>query len=319
MSSEENAIRVIDDWYKGLDLYQDKLPSKGSIAAALHILERLKTNFDLDISSHVAGGEAQITGLSGATLKKILATFGEHRPLSTIGGRSNRGARGDTARLLQSIQPLHLEKQSIDERNQRLNAMQGRLVHEYIGLYFSVKRVKATFDQNTTTRRFVRTIIENATLNGKGGPVAEYLVGAKLALRFPQMQIRNKRFATSDSQGGFSGDFEIGNTVFHITTAPMPELYDKCRANLERGLRIYLIVPDSIVVGARQNAELVATGRIAVESIESFIATNIDELSEFDGDNLKSGFLRLLEKYNHRVSEVEPDKSMLIEIPANLS
>lgn len=115
-----------------------------------------------------------------------------------------------------------------------------------------------------------------------------------------------------------AGDFEIGSTAFHVTVAPMPELFAKCKDNLERGLRVYMLVPETQVVGTRQNSEMLAAGRIAVESIESFIATNIDELSEFDGDNLKSGFRRLLERYNERVGGVELDKSLLIEILSNL-
>jgi hypothetical protein len=98
----------------------------------------------------------------------------------------------------------------------------------------------------------------------------------------------------------------------------MPELLEKCKENLDRGLRVYLLVSDAQVAGARQNAELLAEGRIAVESIESFVATNIDELSEFDGAKLKSGFRRLLETYNERVDGIEIDKSMLIDIPPNL-
>ena len=196
--------------------------------------------------------------------------------------------------------------------------MQRRIVTEYVSRFFSVKRVKVTFDINDATWKFIHSILENARQSGKGGPVAEYLVGAKLSLRFPGKDIRNKRFSESDAQSGYHGDFEIGSTVFHVTVAPMPELFEKCKGNLERGLRVYLLVPDAVVIGTRQNTVLVAGGRIAVESIESFVATNVDELCEFDGDRLKSGFRRLLEAYNTRVDEVELDKSMLIDIPANL-
>ena len=78
----------------------------------------------------------------------------------------------------------------------------------------------------------------------------------------------------------------------------MPELFAKCRANLDRGLRVYLLVPDSLVAGARQNAELLAAGRIAVESIESFVVTSVDELAGFD---VVGSLRRLLETYNPRV------------------
>jgi hypothetical protein len=318
MPVESDAIRVIDEWYDGLDLYQDKLPSKGSIAAALHVLNRLRISYDLDVSAHVASGEAQITGLSAATVKKALAEFGETRVLSAVGGRSNRGARGDIAKLLDALRGLQLDRLPESNRNDLLKAMQQHLVTNYVGRFFAVKRVKASFDRNASTWRFIHTIIHNAKASGKAGPVAEYLVGAKLTLRFPDKEIRNKRFSTADVQGGYSGDFEIGSTAFHVTVAPMPELLEKCKTNLERGLRVYLLVPDAQVVGARQNAELLAAGRIAVESIESFVATNVDELSEFDGEKLKSGFRRLLETYNARVDTVELDKSMLIDIPPNL-
>lgn len=90
----------------------------------------------------------------------------------------------------------------------------------------------------------------------------------------------------------------------------------KCRENLRIGKRVYLLVPESLLAGTRQNADLLAAGRIAVESIESYVATNIDELSDYQSH--VSGFRRLLEKYNERVDGVELDKSLLIEIPQNL-
>ena len=93
ISLQSVATQVLDDWYSRLDLYQDKLPSKGSIAAALHVLNRLQSDYNLEISAHVAGGESQITGLSAASLRKVLAEFGETRAMSSVGGRSNRGTR----------------------------------------------------------------------------------------------------------------------------------------------------------------------------------------------------------------------------------
>lgn len=319
MGLTEDAIAVIEAWYRSLRPYQDDLPSKGSIGAALHVLQRLRTRFDLEISSHVSGGQAQILGLSATAVKRVLEEFGETRPLSSVGGRSNRGARGDVAKLLGAMRPLRLDQAPEETRNTVLRTMQRHIVCTYVPRYFAARRVKAVFDPNAATSRAIESIIESARQSGKGGAVAEYLVGAKLSLRFPDKTIRNKRFSTSDAQTGFEGDFEVGNTVFHVTLEPMPELYEKLRANLERGLRVYLLVPKERVVGAKQNADVVAQGRIAVESIESFVATNVDELANFDGENLRSGFRRLLEKYNERVDEIELDKSLLIDIPPNLS
>lgn len=148
--------------------------------------------------------------------------------------------------------------------------------------------------------------------------MAQYLVGAKLQLRFPDVAIENKSYSTADDQLGRPGDFLVGNTAFHVTVAPMPAVYEKCKRNIAEGYRVYLLVPDRALAGARQNAELTVPDRIAVESIESFIGQNIEELSTFTKDKLADGFLRLLETYNQRVDTIENDKSMLIEIPPNL-
>lgn len=318
MSVADEAVRVIDHWCSSLRKYQDQLPAKGSIATALHVLGRLRVDYRLDITAHVADGEAQITGLSTRAVKTILAEFGETRALSAVGGRSNRGTRRVASSLLSAIRPLNLEELDQATRDQVLRAMQQHIVTNYVSQFFAAQRVKALFDPSTTSSRFIDAILENARSSGKAGPVAEYLVGAKLACRFPNIPIRNKRFSTSDAQAGLAGDFEIGDTVFHVTMSPMPELFEKLKGNLEQGHRIYVLVPRDHLVGAQQNAGLIAAGRIAVESIESFVGTNIDELCEFDGAKLKSGFRCLLDKYNERVDAVELDKSMLIDIPANL-
>lgn len=315
---EAQAIRILDDWYESLDLYQNKLPPKGSIQAALVVLNRLRENYDLSISAHVSEKEAQIAGLSGASVKKILAEFGETRILSTIGGRSNRGARGDVARLLEAMESLKLAEQPTELRSRVLCAMQRHLVTEHIPKFFSAKRVKASFDRAAATWMFIHALLGNAKQNGKGGAVAEHLVGAKLALKFPHVEIRNKPTSSADFQHGYAGDFEIGTTAFHVTLAPLPELFEKVKSNLANGLRVYVLVDSQQLAGAKQQADLQTDGRTAVESIESFIATNIDELSGFDGDRVVNGLNMLLTKYNERVDEVEVDKSLLVEIPPNL-
>jgi hypothetical protein len=318
MSLIDESIRVLDDWYSNLQTYTDHLPSRGSIAAALHVLERLRTSFNLDVANHVSEGESQIAGLSSSTLNRLLARFDEQRRLSAVAGRSNRGARGDIANLLTSMRSLELGNVSDEARSKVLEAMQSHIVTDYVSKYFAVQRVRAVFDANAPTRKCIEAILRNAKDSRKAGPVAEHLVGAKLALRFPQMEIRNKPFSEADVQGGFVGDFEIGSTAFHVTMAPMQPLFEKCNMNLQSGLQVYLLVPDVHLAGARDNSELLSNGRIAVESLETFVATNVDELAEFEGSLLKSGIRRLLEKYNERVAAIEHDQSLLIDIPPNL-
>ncbi len=63
---------------------------------------------------------------------------------------------------------------------------------------------------------------------------------------------------------------------------------------------------------------MMLSGQIGVESIESFVATNIEEISLFLKKKVVHGMRGLLEIYNRRVSECETDKSLLIEIPRNV-
>jgi hypothetical protein len=98
----------------------------------------------------------------------------------------------------------------------------------------------------------------------------------------------------------------------------MPAVYDRCRRNLQDGLRVYLIVPDRVLTGTKQNAEVIEPGRIFVSSVEDFLGGNLDEMSGFRLDNVLTQFRELLGVYNQRVNAVEMDKSMMIEIPPGL-
>jgi len=181
------------------------------------------------------------------------------------------------------------------------------------------ERLRVTFDSSRTTRQLVHDILEVASEGGKAGPVAQHLIGAKLQLRFPSLAVENRSFSAADQQVGHPGDFIVGSTAFHVTVAPMPGVdEERCREIIDRGLRVYLLVPEQKLVGARQNVEAVASGRIAVESIESFVSQNIEELSEFSHAQLAPQVRQLLETYNRRVDESEADKSLMIEIPPNL-
>jgi hypothetical protein len=128
----------------------------------------------------------------------------------------------------------------------------------------------------------------------------------------------NESYSTADDQLGRKGDFCLGDTIFHVTVAPMPALYEKCKSNINEGLRVYILVPDRCMTATRQNTELTTPGQIAVESIESFVSQNIEELSLFLKNKLVTGLSHLLETYNTRVDASEVDKSLLIEIPQNL-
>jgi hypothetical protein len=219
--------------------------------------------------------------------------------------------------MLRKLKQAKIERLPADDRATVLEGMQEFLV-EKVREFHGRQRLKVVYDPAKTTQQCIQDLLALATETGKAGPVAQHLVGAKLQLRYPNLNIENRSFSTADEQLGRPGDYVVGDTSFHITVAPLPGVYNRCKQNLDQGLRVYLLVPRRRLVGARETADAVASERIAVESIESFVGQNIEELSEFSQVKLAQEFRQLLEAYNQRVEAVESDKSFLVEIPPNL-
>lgn len=305
-------------WYGSLKLYAGKFPAKGTISGALVVLERLKTDWNLSIEAHTASGGSQIAGASGSAVRKILADNGELRPFVSEGGRTNRGLRGDISRLLKTLDSICLAELPSEERTNVLGGMQRFLVDQ-VGHWHNQQRIELVYDDSKTTRDLVHQILVKAREKGQFGPVAQYLVGAKLQLRYPTIRVDNDSFSTADTQLGRSGDYVLGDTAFHVTVSPMDKVYERCERNLLDGMHAYLLVPQEILHAARINADSIAPQQISVESIESFVGGNVDELASFSRSELVHRIRDLILKYNERVDAVEIDKSMLIELPHNLS
>lgn len=55
--------------------------------------------------------------------------------------------------------------------------------------------------------------------------------------------------------------------------------------------------------------------KIAVESLESFLSQNVEELGAFAIADIRRHIWALISLYNQRVDAVEIDKSLMIELP----
>lgn len=309
----ETAVR---SWIANLTHYKQNggLPARGTLGGALVVLERLKSRYVLEISAHTAPGGTQLSGLSGAKVKKLLATLGEHRDFGSEVGRTNRGSRDEVAMLLGALQPLRLETLTEAERSSLLKTAQ-EYVGQVIAEWFNRQRLEFAFEPTASTRNTISTLLDAARTAGKEGPVAQHLVGAKLAMRFPKLVFSNQSASTADVQTQRDGDFRLGDMPIHVTVAPMQGVYDKCARNIGNGLRPLLLVPDRHLTTARGNAELMGLRGLAVESVETYVALNCDELTAGTRDLQPAQLRTLLEIYNGRVNEVEADKSLLIELP----
>jgi hypothetical protein len=316
-AAAKQALAAMERWFSGLAKYADQFPAKGTIAGALVVLEHLKEHYDLKLESHTARGGSQIRGASGAAVKKILAAHGEHRRFVSEGGRTNRGLRGDVKTLLAALGTASLESLPLPERRIVLGELQAFLTKK-VTFLFEMRRIDCKYTPQLSAYQFISSILEAARKRGKEGSVAEYLVGAKLQLRFPGLSIENKCASTADAPHKKHGDFCVGDTIFHVTVSPNEGHLEKCKRNLEENLRPWLLIPESMGY-YRVQVERKLNGPYALSGIETFVAQNIAELAEFSGDLLPAQLLRLLELYNERVAAVESDQSMLIDVPPALA
>jgi hypothetical protein len=100
---------------------------------------------------------------------------------------------------------------------------------------------------------------------------------------------------------------------------PSDIVIEKCKRTFDEGFRPILLVPDerrdaaAALIKDRGLEE-----RIEVLGIESFVAQNINEIGNFGAAKVSANLRALLEKYNERVSAVEPDPAVQIRVPDNL-
>lgn len=259
-SADPAVAEAFDHWYRAVAKGVRDGTRKGSIAGALVVLQRLKDTPEFEIDAHIAPGGAQIKGAGGAAIKRILTAFDENRPFAAEGGRTNRGLRGHMETMLQVLCNVGIDAMADHDRVKMLNALQIYLVNR-VQDFHNRKRLAPIFDPAISIRQIIAELLVLAQHTGKEGPVAQYLVRAKLQIRFPHLQISNDSYSTADVQLGRAGDFKVGDTAFHITVAPMMPVFDKCRTNIDAGLRVYLIVPDRAVIGARQIADQLMPGK----------------------------------------------------------
>ncbi|MBS4022499.1 MAG: DUF4928 family protein [Dethiobacter sp.] len=151
MDKKEQAILEFNLWFSNLRKHGlSGGAAKGTISAALVVLERLKENFDLELQAHRAPGGAQIKGVSGVAVTKILAAFGENRPFVKEGGRTNRGAPGDIELMLKAISKAGLHKIDSGDRNAILTRFQAILVEKVVEFH-NRQRLKMIYDPTKST------------------------------------------------------------------------------------------------------------------------------------------------------------------------
>jgi hypothetical protein len=308
------AVVALEAWYDEQRPLPDEEPERYVIAAAIAVLEHFPKHFPLVREDYVTEGSQVRT--SGRLISKVLARNGEPRTFSREGGRTTRGTRPAAESFASRMNALPgAEDLTGDERLAIAGELQLWLTRRATA-YLDKRRLEVEIVLTKPASDIIGDILAVAATKGLAGPVAQYLVGAKLALRFPGQEIENHSYTTADEQLKRQGDFCVGNTAIHVTVAPMQQLFERCQRNLQSGYRTLLLVPVKKVEAARELADIAnLTGRLGVLSIEDFVGQNMEEMSGFSRDGLRVQMRELLLTYNVRVKAKEVNPGIQIDIP----
>ena len=188
--------------------------------------------------------------------------------------------------------------------------------------FFSAKPLSLKVDSSKSIRSIVSDLIEAAFARQRecpgvmvAGAVMQHLVGAKIETALPDAKIVHEGFSVADAPSGRKGDFLIGDTAIHVTTAPTEALIRKCCDNLAQSIRPLIITTQSGVGGAlalAKNADVAE--RIDIIEIEQFIATNVYEWTAFQQTRRTMSVRQMIEVYNRIIDQCETDPSLKIEM-----
>ncbi|MEV6096216.1 DUF4928 family protein [Nocardia sp. NPDC051981] len=322
-ATAKTLLDAIEPWYEGNRNAKGKVDSN-VMCAGLYISDYLAAAFPLTPAVYKA--DTQVKGASGAKAKELLADHGETRKFTSEGGRTSRKTIVLAEQLADTINSAgaaaEVNALGPSERHALAWILQEWFVDRVRDDYFGRQKISADIDPSWSIRTIVANLIAAGRERGgnTAGAIVQHLVGAKLQIRFPDEKINVESYTTADQQTGRAGDYQIGHTAIHVTMSPSSQVFQgRCKDNIHHGFRPRVLVPKDELRRAEIYAEDAGiANKVAIQSIEDFVGTNIEEVAGFRQDHVRAELRRLLELYNARIEKAESDHSLKVQIPENL-
>ncbi len=291
---------------------------KGGLCVALVVTDHARSmGLPLKADALVTPGEGQVLGLGKVKVQAVLARHGITRVLAEEGGRTSRGSMGNMRAYVGFLNQAHAEAAPVD-----LDAVE-RFWVELVQSFFAGKPFTLRLDESLGLRAVIRHLLAQAETRQKAmpgttfqGTMLQHLVGAKLDLVLGVGKVEHHGANQNDAGDGRQGDFEIGDVVFHVSTAPGEALIRKCQANLEASHKPFIVTTAAgaaVAEGLAKNAGV--ADRLELLEVEQFLATNIHELGLFEAKQRRVKIEELVARYNEIVDEHETDPGLRIDIP----
>lgn len=284
--------------------------SRNTVAMGIVVFDHLKKHSPVSRGDVISQG-GEVSGARSG-LGRILESHGI--PNSYLKEITTRQGHQDGQRLFEAFEwGNKFSKLAPSERDELLLELID-VLRNLANDWLKRQNLKLDLDRRQDPATWVNVIVENAK-GRSGGIVEQQLVGAKLARRFQNVDIPNHPAHAADRQTERMGDFTISNLVYHVTAAPSRNVLQKCADNLKIGLHPILLIPREQENKVRVLAQDEGIDQnLTIISIESFIALNIIELATDENKDFFSVLKEIVEIYNARLTAVETDLSLQIEV-----
>jgi len=284
--------------------------SRNTVAIGIVVFDHLKRNSPVSRDDVISQG-GEVSGARSG-LGRILESYGI--PSSYLKEITTRQAHQDGQRLFEMFEWGNKFAQLAERERDVILLELIEHLHDLADDWLKRQNLKLDLDRHQDPATWINIIVENAK-GRSGGIVEQQLVGAKLARRFQDVDIPNHPAHAADRQTERMGDFTISNLVYHVTAAPSRNVLQKCASNLKVGLHPILLIPREQENKVRVLAQDEGIDQqLTIISIESFIALNIIEMATDENKDFFSVLQEIVEIYNARLSAVETDLSLQIEV-----
>jgi hypothetical protein len=279
----------------------------GRLQSAIALLERLRSLPDLRLDPHLTeGGQSLVSH----------EQFGNsaHTRLGIEAINKNHGRRSSfLSEWGQDFLDL-LERRQFDALDEPSRARLIGEMQDGIAVYLRQMLDREPISvrtRNRTAESVVADVMCQAAERQVSGQVAQYLVGAKLLLRFPlkadliipqPSNVADRQSRTDPNQR--RGDFDLGECVFEIAMG-MPDqkhISQVIEVAEEADTECWLIVSESRLGSWKTELESaeVPRQRVVVASIELFVGQNISELGDLSVAGKCAQLVRLFDIYNEK-------------------
>ncbi len=271
----------------------------GRIVAVIATCDRLRDNPSLRQEEHLTDSNMQLLE-HDHHVARALTRLGVNSPVKA-GGRRSSYVAAWIGPLFNWVRSQGFANMDASEKEEFLSKIE-TIAASRLQIINEGKPLIVRYNQGTSVAIII-DILDQAQKKKRAKDVAEYLVGAKLQIRFGENAAKPKNVNTPNRNS--VADFHIGNAAIEVTVSPPDPRHltqiDEILKNTK--LDIWLLVRNKDrekwqnAVDATVSKQL--RGRVAVHDIETFVGQNISEIGKFAPATAKT-FSELLRVYNDR-------------------